>query len=232
MKIVKSLTFGIAAALAMVGTLNADVSYALNSSAGVTSSSGFLTADHWYQVWWSADTTTIFDMNAGDVQVGTAGFTTLGSVDPASLNSSGDYLVLQGGTPGGAGFAGSSVAATVSNADVGGNNVDLGTMYAILYYEPVVPKGSTTGLATAPPVGASAMFSEIKLVSTMLTYVNGSPAPPANTDASKLDFPGTGSNNIDDGSHSEVIADVVPEPGTMALFALGIATIAWRRRKK
>ncbi|MFT5241493.1 MAG: hypothetical protein ACI9OU_002482, partial [Candidatus Promineifilaceae bacterium] len=165
MKIAKSLTFGIAAALAMVGTLNADVSYALDSSAGVFTSGGALPANQWYQVWWSADTTTIFDMNAGDIQVSTAGFTTLGSVDPASLNGSGDYLVLQGGTPFGAGFAGSTVNATVSNAEVGGNNVDLGTMYAILYYDTSGP--------TAPTVGASAMFSEIKLVSTMLTFPNG-----------------------------------------------------------
>ena len=230
MKIAKYITCGMAAALVMVGTVNADISYALSSSAAIFINPwpNGLPADSWYQTWWSADAITIETINGGDVQASTAAFTTLGGIDPASVNGSGDYLVGQGGTPGTFGFVPTKVAGIATDALVGGNDVDAGFMYAIVYYDTIVPKGSTTGLATPPPIGASALFSETKMTADMLPFT-GTPPPP-NDPAQGLDF--GGSPTIDDGTHGEVIADVVPEPGTMALFALGIATIAWRRRKK
>ncbi|MDE0839995.1 MAG: hypothetical protein OSB41_13210, partial [Kiritimatiellae bacterium] len=103
MKTAKSLTLGIAAALVMVGTVNADISYSISSTSAIfiAPSPNALPVDSWYQVWWSIDAITIADGNSGDVQVGQAQNSSLGSQDTLG---SGDYLVAQGGTPGAFGF--------------------------------------------------------------------------------------------------------------------------------
>jgi hypothetical protein len=228
MKTVKLITCGVAAALAMVGTSSADLSFSLNSSSGVfiNPHPTVLPADSWYQLWWSADATTIMSLNSGDIQVDTATFTSLNAVDPGG---SGDYLLMQGGTPGVAGFPGNTVTGQAGNSDVGGADIHSGFIYAILYYDGSPAKSSTDGLATAPTIGASALYSEIQDTSAMQSYTPPGAVPPASNPVDQIDF--AGGPVIDDGSHFEVI-DNVPEPGTMALFALGVATIAWRRRKK
>jgi hypothetical protein len=216
MKKVKLITCGVAAALAMVGTSSADLSFSLDSSSGLfvlphPTPPTTLPQDSWYQVWWSAGSVAPV---AGDVQLSTAQFSTVGLQE----SMSGHWLIQQGGTPTVAGFPANSVTIQAGNGLVGGADISDGYLYAIVYHETM-----------APGIGAAALYSEIQDTSAMQTYTPPGAAPPASNPVDQIDF--AGASTVDDGTHNEVIANV-PEPGTMALFALGIATIAWRRRKK
>ncbi|MDA1043665.1 MAG: PEP-CTERM sorting domain-containing protein [Verrucomicrobia bacterium] len=203
-------------AVATAGSLKADLSYALTSSAGVfvlphPSPPTTLPSSSMFQVWWSLDAITMFDSPGGNVSLASAQATILGTVDAGSS----DILLRQGVTTAVAGFAVASLAFTASDSDVGGADVNAGFLYSILY-----------ATQSTPIIGTALAYSEIQDTSAMTDYDPPAPAPPASAEVDKIDF--VGGPVIDDGSHSQV----VPEPSTVALFALGLVTIAWRRWKK
>jgi hypothetical protein len=196
--------------------------YNLVSPNGIFAASevGQLPADSWYQIWWSADgdiagTGTMFGAPDGDIEVASATATSPGTVDTRSS----DILLFAGQTTDPGGFsAGAKSFSDHDDADVGGADIHSGWLYAILYHNDTVPGPPTEPVA----VGTHALYSDIVDASTIET-TGGVPGPPTEIGWQTIQI-------IDDGSNSEVI-DNVPEPGTMALFALGLATIAWRRRK-
>ncbi len=199
--------------IAGIGSLMASASMvmAYPISLNITSTEGLwvdsvggtlLPAGSYYQIWWSVDAAYA---NGGVVDEAMIGVTQGGTLY-------GDYVLWSGTTPDEGGFAGLYPTGTLTDAMVGGNTISDGYVYGYVY---------ETG---APSAGDAYLMTQIYGPSTTGPWGNAGAAlpPPPN----EIDFaPSQG------GVMGDSVNFVVPEPGTMALFGLGLLTIAARRRR-
>lgn len=137
-----------------------------------------------------------------EIVVGMATFNTIGSA------FGGDYLLDVGATPTDYGFASLTFIGQFSDSDVGGNTISDGYVFGVVYNSTPGGVGEDDYYALSPIVGNS--------------WGNAGTTPPPTPD--KVDFAPSSPNTMN--------AQVVPEPGTLALFGLGILTIVARRRRR
>jgi hypothetical protein len=168
-----------------------------------------------FQLFWSAD-----------AAYGTGG--TIGETDAnltSGLTSFGDYVIFSGTTtadPGVDGYGGWTAnvpTGTITDAMVGGNTVSSGYVYGYVYYDQ-----NSSGTVNN---GDYYAYSPIYGPPTPVWGDAGAalPPPPDTIDFAPLQEPNVGL--IVDGRYV-----VVPEPATMALFGIGMLTVAIRRRRK
>jgi len=109
--------------------------------------------------------------------------------------------------------SGGSVSAYPSmlfdDADVGGNDINSGYLYTRIFSDTSVEVG--TGYYQSAAAAPSGWVVGGSPAEQVLTEIDATP---------EADYPGT-----------EYALTVVPEPATMALFAMGLVTLAIRRRK-
>lgn len=166
--------------------------------------SDLLPAGYSYQIWWSADAAY---GNGGVIDESTAGLTTGGQAN-------GDYVLWHGDTDTDGGwFIQADNTGNRTDANVGNNVISDGYVYGYLYD------------SAAPVGGTPFMMTQIYGPTTTGAWGNPLAAQPPPPDV--IDFaPQQGSIMGDS------VNFVVPEPGTMALFGLGMLTIAARRRRQ
>lgn len=161
-----------------------------------------LPAGAYYQVWWSSDNAYGADAS-GNVDLLTASQGTSGAIPSVY----GDYVIWSGTTPLDGQWGGvSSSSGTLTDAAVNNNVISSGFIYAYVYEDGTPNIGDS--FIRSPNIQGN-------------TWGDPSKAQPDPSDLISL-APDTG--NVFGTYH------VVPEPGSMALFGLGMLTIAVRRR--
>jgi len=123
-------------------------------------------------------------------------------------NTSGDYVLASGSTPNLGGWGSPQSLGQLTDANVGGSTISDGYIYMFVYQD------------GTPQAGDSYVRTSI--------YGNawGDPTAPQPPPPDSI----PASSTTEDGVFGTYF--VVPEPGTLALFGIGMLTIAARRRKR
>ncbi len=220
----------VAAASVAASSVSADLIINLTNSFGAATDdppSVFLPTGAMWQLWYSNDT----DAGGGETLMSfNDGTNPNGWVNQSTFNQSvgfqdahtSDFLIAMGTTAAAGGGAvaplnGGSNIEVVDSIDTDDSSVSDGFFYAL--FVDIASAGNTGAIDAGDSIGYGVIVaSPIGNPGT----IGGGPAAPT-----------PGFMNIDGGS--TIIVDgsfqATPEPGTFALFALGLATIAWRRRK-
>lgn len=227
MKIKKRVMECIAAATMVASGANADVILNVVNDGGAWDGvATFLPAGAIWQLWMSNDNgagQTLITLAGGNVDIDTVTGRSNGYLDPATQ----DRLVAQGVTAdSGGGIFTPLPAADASNIgradsfDALDSDVNNGFIYALMInLTGTAPAGTLT-------VGDWVNWGVVANLSAANDgNLSGIPPTPSTYDMTG-GFASASGPLVIDGSFV-----VTPEPGTFALFALGLATIAWRRRK-
>jgi len=184
-------------------SLNIFATQGIWTDAALDPNTDLLPAGAYYQVYWSQDAAYgSTDVNAVDANLGANGLV------PATF---GDYVLFTGFTDVDGGFSGPIPTGVLDNNDVGVvNTISSGYVYAYVYQD------------GTPNVGDSFVKSPIF----------GPPNPTWGDASAALPPP---PDTIDIAPSTPNILGtffVVPEPASMALFGVGMLTMAMRRRNK
>ena len=214
----RCITLAVIGAVALTcGLANADIGIDLKDSNNIQSTAGtWLAAGAYVQLIWSADA--VYSGFGG----GGSGIdqTSASASSGTYLSQYGDYVLWAGVTPD---LGGWYTAITdldgnnqYANSDVGGANINSGYVFAYVYIDGTPAQGEIFARSTMIGDGTPSGLSDISVL------------PP-----DELDVAPSATLVLDTGpSGGFTVQPDIPEPGTLALFGLGLLTLAVRRKRR